>query len=399
MKTILIAKGGSAYRTRAEAERSSAVGEQGETEGVIHHLLECTDINLVYFGKYHGEVPDGLTVIEPDLSAFRGSMLPLDSEQQHGFANDIKALKHLEPQAFIHTAGYAPTFSMINNPNFATVQQAAINYTAPMHNVLNHFKIPRFVINNDPRTYPRDQEMSKGWPYSRPRALLDQKEDSWSKVVGGVKYACRSVHARAESWCHHPQRENTGQVSTVVISHCHIGDGIRTRGREASWHNVLDGYEPMPSVYGKGWEWYDGPINYKGILKPSEVYDEFRDACTTPVIAAVPGFYTGKPYVAISQGCIPLLYGDGVDPCTWDPKEMFSDLTSEYRIVKPGDYQRIVKQLRADTDLRAQMQRHWKNMCNPDWSLLDCLVEDFLNGMGIDTETWWDWYGGYQQTS
>ncbi len=385
MKTILIAKGGSVYRTRA-AQHGNATGEQGETEGVIRHLLERNDINLVYFGAYRGEVPDGLTVIAPDIDRMNNQWA-LGSDQEDGFRNDNTTLAHLNPCAFIQTAGYSPTFSMINNPNGATVQSAAIRYTAPMHNALNHFKIPRIVINNDPRTYPRDQEMSKGWPHSKPAALLDQCDKNWNKIVGGTHYRCRSVHARCESWAYHEPSlvENSDMFPAIVLAHAHFKTGIKN-GDQDAWDEVF----PLPDgtqVYGEGWEHYHKYSSYimPGKCKPENalVYLSNRTCC--PVVSHTPGFYTGKPWVLMSRGCIPVLHH------SYDPKYILLGKDSPMRIRKSGDFLSIANGLHRCKSEADSWREFWKIRLQPNWTLLDRLVDTIVEEKPISFET----FGGY----
>lgn len=391
-KTILIAKGGSVYRTRALASTAPPTGEQGETEGLIRHLLIRDDINLVYFGKYRGEVPKGLTVVDSELVNVK-SNFTLAKDQEIGFRIDIDAIEDFEPIAFIQTAGYSPTMSMIDNPRGATVQCAAINYTAPMLNIIEHFKLPRLVVNCDPRTYPRDQEMSMGWPYCRPAALLDQCYKTISKVVGSKKYTVRSVHARPESWGYHVRSSNTDENDCVIVAHAHIKDGCKQKMRGVSWHNVLDGSDYK--VYGKGWEHYEGynEDQFPGCIPPNEVYEKIRTHSFTPCVSAGHGFYTGKVYVAESQGCIPILYGDGSDPYTWDPLGLFIPLNSEIRIRKPGDLGRII---RMQSGHLKEVRALWRERCRPHWNVLDNMINDLLSGLDIKSPEWFELYGGYK---
>lgn len=395
---ILVTKSGSAFYTRRAASRASNVGEQGETEGTLRHLLERDDVRVVYFGAYRGEALDGLTVVEPDIEGH--DEWTTFARQKEGFENDVAALEPHGPfVGYLCVAGYSPTMSMIDNPKASTVQAQSVRYQAPMLNVLERFGLPRLVVNNDPRTYPKDQEMSLGWDRARPEALLDQCDDVKQVVVGGRSYTRRSVWARPESWAYHIRRENTDELPCVVIAHAHIGDGCKMRDRGYSWSNVL-GF-PRPDglrVYGRGWEHYPGydPEVMPGPVKPNEVMDILRTATCCPCVSAGPKFYTGKVYVCEAQGCVPLLYGDGADPFTWDPEGVIEPLDSPWRVVKPGDLLARVNLLRRSRADREERREFWREACRPRWDVLDRLVDDLLAGRDRTSPSWFRDYGGYR---
>jgi len=396
MKTLLIAKGGGVYRTRAEARKSSAVGEQGETEGTILHLLERRDVRLVYFGKYLGEVPRGLTVVQPHLQDL--NEMSTGAYQDECLAADVAELDEYAPfVGFVNVAGYSPTMSFINNPKQTTTQAACIRYTAPMLNAIQHFKLPRLVVNNDPRTYPKDQEMSMGWPWCVPAALLDQWAGTYSTVVGGVRYQRRSVYARAESWA--VPDVFLGLEKTVpctCVAHAHIYDGCKQRKREQSWHAVLDDpnmgwlVEHGFRLYGRGWARTPWSYLSPGVIKPDEVRAVLGQARYCPCVSAGSHFYTGKPWVLMAQECVPLLYGDGTDPYTWDPYGKMVPLDDPWRVTKPGDLSRLSK-MGPDSQLE-----RWRELLKPDFSLLDQMIDDLLDGETVGDDRWHELYGGYR---
>jgi hypothetical protein len=377
---ILVSKYGGLFCTREAAAKNSSSGEQGETEGLIRHLTKEHDV--LYFGRYEGKPL--CQVVEPNIKGFRETTTW--EQQCEGFRQDIAAVEAFQPQAYVMSAGYSVTMSMIQNPNSTTVQAASIRYTAPILNLLTHFELPRIVVNNDPRTYPKDQEMSLGWPYARPVALLDQGWGDVNCVVGGGRYIRRSVYAKAESWAHHLRRPNTREFPAVCIAHAHIHDGCKQKDRVGPWHNVLDGNDIW--VYGKGWEGFG--CNWQGCLDPAQVMDLLNRCDCCPCVAQKQ-FYTGKVYVCEAQGCVPLLYGDGSDPYTWDPLQQFLPFDSPWRIRKPGDLARIVDMTRAQYD---DMIGWWGDMCQPDWTKLDDMLSE-LETTDWRTRKWWERWGGY----
>lgn len=408
MNTLLICKMGSVYRTRARA--ASAVGEQGETEGVIHHLLKNKKIRLVYFGRYDGEVPEGLTVINPDVSGM--DEWASSEEQKKRWSNDIAALEPYAPFiGFIQVAGYSPTMSLIDNPNGATVQLASIKYSAPQLNVLMHFKIQRCMINCDPRNYPKDQEMSllgEVGDWVRPRALLDQCDAEYVTRIGGIRYCRISRYAGVELWAKlYPYKDVEKTRDCTIIAHAHIKDGVAATkstgpGRELAWKHVLAPIDDLLDlssrglyIYGKGWQHYTGALprnTYNGVIKPSQVEQVLAESKCGPIVAVMPRFYTGKIMVYLTQGCAPIFYGDGSEdhPHTYDPFARYLSLDSFCRIRKPGDLKIVVDMFCRNEQYRQQYIEELLSKTRPNWSLLDELVTDLIADRDLGTR-----YGGY----
>lgn len=374
---LLINKGGMVFRTRAANTGGSATGEVGETEGLIRHLV-ARGHDLVYFGRCVGELPCPIvqSCCPADLSEWSTS-----AYQKECFAEDIKNLEPYGPFAgLIQVCGYSPTFSHIDNPRGAIVQASGVRYSAPTLNVIQHFKLKRICVNNDPRTYPKDQEMSYGWDYCRPAALLDQCGGDTLQTVGGRKYIRRSVYAGCESWAYLDRLPNTHGECTVV-AHAHIKDGCKQAARDASWVNVLQG-TPY-KVYGKGWEHFSlyDDQRFMGPVNPSKVPGILSNSIASPCVAQE-NFYTGKPYVLWASGCVPILYGDGKDPYTWDPKEIFLPLNHPWRINRPGDLDRAI------SSIGPAHYEFWERALQPRWQVIDALVDDLLAGKELN-------YGGY----
>lgn len=398
---IIVTKSGGTFFTRTRAARNSSAGEQGETEGTLRHLLERKDVRIVYFGQYEGEVLPGLTVVRPNIDGLNENS---SAEDQYAlWEQDVADLTPHGPFiGYINVMGYSPTFSWIDNPKFAQIQANGVRYTGPMLNALQRFDLPRIVVNNDPRTYPKDQEMSFGWDFTRPVALLDQCKGDSNIVVGGKQYVKRSVWARAESWAYHIRGENTDEIPCTIIAHAHIGDGCgkgtHGRLRDEAWSIILgDGVPDGCKVYGRGWESYSGydPEVMPGPVKPNEVMDILRRSTCCPCVSAGRGFYTGKVYVCEAQGCIPLLFGRGGEPLTWDPYEKFLPFSSAWRIYCKHDLKAQVKLLRESEQLRADLRGQWHELCKPDYTMLDRVVNDLLAGRDWTTEDWFMDYGGY----
>lgn len=391
MKTIFVNKASMSFVTREEAARGSATGEQGDTEGWLRHIMRRGDFKVIYVGKTRGDMIGSGLCHEVYTTETRGISVYDGKEQQAQFDKDARELKHYEPVAMLQTAGPCYTMSWINNPKYTTVQEQSIHYGAPALNIMQQLRLPRVVINNDPRTYPRDQEMSLGWPFCRPAALLDQCQASGPMVVGGKQYTRKSVYAHCESWLYCPQRTNTRQFPLVVVAHCHVGDGCKQKGRDQTWQRILGDKSIWPehlAVFGQGWEHYSqyDPAFMKGKVNPQQALDLFNDSLCTPCIAAVPGFATGKGYVAISQGCIPLPVGD--DEYAWDWSGVACPLDSAYRIRKPGDFYRLADWIERDYAMHLET---WQEALKPRFQVLDNLLDDLQAGRRIDDGR----YGGY----
>lgn len=392
-RCVLVTKTGLSFTSREEARRGSAVGEQGETEGLMRRLVEM-GLRVVYLGKARGEVP-GVEFVQPCTSHLTEDSDP--REQENTLDSLAREVSEHEPLCAFNVCGPTATFSMIGNPKGSRVQAQGIHYTAPLLGVLHRLNLRRICVNNDPRTYPRDQEMSWGMPHCRPVALLDQCEDERVMTVGGIEYRRKSRYAACESWAWLPRdwsAPHEARIPCTIVAHAHIGDGCGQKRRDDAWWNVLGGRETWPDglrVYGAGWEHYRDydPEVMPGKVRPSEALELFGRARCTPCVAAAPGFYTGKPYVAMSMGCVPVLYGDGTDPYTWDPRGDLIGLGSAERVVRPGDLKRLAESF-SDEEVWSSVRDEWAKELRPRWQVLDELVDDLLHERELG-----DRYGGY----
>lgn len=413
MKSIIVTKYGSVFRPRSNLVGASKTGEQGETEGVIRHLLDRRDCQVVYFGQYRGDPFPGLIVVESDLSRVKevdgDPLLLSDDAQKAGFDNDMENVLQVcktQPAAMICVDGYAPTFSHVYNPTGATVQCAAINYCAPQLALLESLKIPRICISNDPRCVPRDQEMSFGWEWTRPQACLGQWDHRLpSRVIGGKRYDCRWVHARAESWAYLEQSDglpHADRADVNVIAHAHLEDGMRC-GSQKAWRQVLTDAPEGTRVWGKGWEAFAQPnqdsfdggnVQFMGPCRPGDVSALLDATLCCPVVSHTPEFYTGKPWVLAARGVVPLLFGDGEHSHTYDPKGLLMDVQhNPCRIVKPGDFKHRCELYESRPDLWQSDMNWWRDRLRPDFSLLDEVIDRLLDGTFVEDER----FGGYRR--
>jgi len=301
MATIVVSKYGMKFYSRDCTK--NAIGEQGETEGVLRHLVSAGH-RVLYFGKHEGEIP-GVTFLEPHLTDLDD--MSTAAHQEYLWSLDTQMVGDHKPDLALQINGMAPTFSWIDNPRGARLQSFAVRMCAPWLNILQSLKLKRTCINNDPRSYPRDQEMSYGWDYVRPSALLDQCATVKPMTVGGKQYSRVSMYAKAESFGWLPPRENKKLRDVVIVAHSHFDDSL---GSKATWPDLEKLLaETDCVVYGKGWEeteWHERwPEKFLGPVKPLEVLDIVNTAKASYVCDHTPGFKTGKPYVLTSQGCVP----------------------------------------------------------------------------------------------
>lgn len=307
---LLINKYGMKFYTREH--NRNAGGEQGETEGLMRYLVSAGH-EVYYFGVSKGEVP-GVTFITPHLEDLDHESTA--SHQQRLWDRDVEMIGDLGIEAAIQVNGLAPTFSWIDNPKGARLQAFTVRMCGPWLNILQRLKLPRWCVNNDPRSYPRDQEMSFGWEWARPRAMLDQWSCEKDIIVGGKPYTRRSVYAACESFGYLEHRENTGELPIVIVAHKHAWG---THKWELADRLIR---EFNCQCYGNGWP--------AGAVKPYEVFDIFRTAKCTYIDPHTVGFNTGKPYVAVSQGCVPCYTYDEIIRAMNDYEGAIAEARAKY---------------------------------------------------------------------
>ncbi len=408
--TILVSKMGTVTYTAEEqrkrpAKKSSA-GEQGTTLAVVDHLLGRGDLDVVFFGSWRGEVPRGLTHVEPDTTGMDEYLT--SREQRARWTVDLSHVLPLDPKLHVTVAGYASSRCDVGNDAVAAVQLCATRYTAPILNVMQRCKLPRIVILNDVRNVPQEGEMSLGWDRVRPVAVLSQRDKNWSRVIMGKRYDIREVYSAAEHWrdfVRLPPVEKT--LPCTVIGHAHMqeGKGKRLKGYNEVWHDILAPDEDVERlkfmdmrVYGSGWEHYDRYDSaYMGtLLKPHEVMEALAKSKTCPCAITGGELYTNKPRFCLAQGCLPLFYGDG-GPYTMDPLGKYIDLGSDLRIRQPGDLLRLVNFFDNNEKIRMNLVDSLWDKTTPDYSLLDECVDGLLAGRDTSTSSWRCTFGGYSR--
>lgn len=398
---LLVSKVGSVFHARDLG--SNAKGEQGETEGLMRHLIEQGH-EVIYFGRARGlERIHGVTYIESTRigpGMYLGQTYTYEDQCRAADIDEeqLRAIGAHEADAWIQVFGYSAP-SLMNNKTLATPQNAAILYIAPILMAQHRLRIPCIGVNNDPRTYLKSQEAANQWPDLLPIALLDQSEHEKQRIIGGVDVIQRARYAKCESWGYLESVENRRETLCTIVAHAHISDGCRKRARDDSWRNVLLGaFEELPEmrVYGKGWNHFsmydEYPDRFPGCIEGGAVAETLAACEFSPCVAADHGFYTGKPYVLVASGVVPLMYGDGTDPFTWDPLSQLVPFDHPTRVVNPGDLARVVRTLDYDEQLT-----WFKSILKPDFSVLDTCLDELQQGrLTQDPDGWWNDYGGYR---
>lgn len=359
MKTIIVNKMGLVFG------RENASGEQGETLAVIDRLMRRSDCHVLYFGTYQNIPCDGVQAYIAGLSE-----LSLASKQEAHWEYDIHNLKNYEIVAVITMAGYSGTMSCINNPNFATVQACGVRYAAPILNVIHRLAVPRIVINQDPRTYPREQEMSLMWPELIPCALLDQCNNTVYTTIGRQKYKRKSVYAAVESWAQFKPYNLPKDMLACMIAHKHSNNTIRRKTR--AWDVIIPVCKELGiPVHGNGWE-EEGYY----CVSPTEAMKLMSRSQYCPIVGLKPGFYSGKIHVVTQQKCCPLLW-DG-DEYAYDPF---------YRYIPPDSPLRFQTEKELLIALSKRMQ---PPSFKPSWAVFDQMIDDLLADKPFEGK-----YGGY----
>jgi len=412
--TVIITKMGSiCYTSEFNKTRRNrkqlTKGEQGTTEAVVHHLLSRDDINVLYFGQWRGDLPDGLAYIQSDIVGHNADTTV--ERQQEGFANDIAGINWLlkinnwsKPVAFVAIAGYASNIATVDNEWCITCQACAVRFTGPSINVMRHYNLPRITICSDTRNYPNEGEIAtEGWEALRSVALLSQRERYWIKSLQYDHWYVDEKYAAAEHWrlfdTKLPYDKTEKTVKCQIVAHAHMKDGKKLRGYDEAWRRILGGDWPEDlKVYGLGWKHFSmynegeffGDL-FPGIADMKEVFR--RSKCT--VITITGGeLYTNKARFALSQNCLPLFYGRG-EPFTMDPLGKYVDINSKWRVSKPGDLKKLVDHFDRNEDgRRFWIDKLWA-ATNPDYSMLDECISDIIDGRDRNDSSWRDKYGGY----
>jgi hypothetical protein len=397
---IIVTKLGAVLRTTDSG--SAPRGERGETEGLIKHLVD-EGHDVLYFGRVEGRLPPEVRVVVPHtdgLDPYSPAQLQYDMWQLD--AEAVASQGFCDVSCYIQVAGSTASF-MIDSPTYCTPRQIDVARTGPAKALAHRWKIPIIMVNNDPRTYPREVEMGTCWPEIAPVALLDNWANAKKRTIGGTQFEQRSVHAWSESWGVFPAIEKTTRSTFAVIcAQAHLATGVREEGRRQGWETCLSGALPDCEdfqVYGDGWDslWkvHDRLVLYGDKFHPPvggiEAMQLYAGARFSPCVGYEQN-RSGKAYMIVAAGCVPRLYGDGQDPHTWDRDGLVVPLDHPSRITS--------SQWHVDPINETEWQT-WRDEMRyrlvPRWDVLDaCLADLDMGLLTSDRDLWHERYGGYQ---
>lgn len=401
---IVVSKIGAVLRTRACG--STPRGEQGDTEGLVRHLV-TQGHRVTYFGRVKGELTSHH--VSPDLD----DMDPYSPAevQQEKFENDYEAVMNswpgFMPKLYLSMNGQTSGWVTLDNPNGVMVRELSLRYIGPALGLANRLSEDHGTViarsNADVRTYAREQELTTTWPAALPVALLDQQVLEVTQRIHGIPVRRKSVRGLVESWAYYEPVTNGAHrdISSVVIGHAHIGDGARLPGRDQCWRQILgDGaFEELPDllIWGGGWEYFSMHKDYidrfPGMVDSTAVMSMLAETVSTPVVPYSSTFYSSKPYLVAHAGCVPLFYGDGTQDFTFDAAGELEPLDSPLRLKKPGDLVQAVRLLRRDPTAGGNLLLRLQ----PNFSVVDQLVGDIESGLEPTSDLWWERYGGYRR--
>lgn len=399
---IIVTKIGTVFRTQEEIRKGghTASGEVGETEGLIRYLIKKGH-EVTYFGQFRGEIP-GLRVIQSHLKGI-DDMTTIPQQEAAWRIDEENLGKPGDYDLFFTVAGYAAARSFVTGKHI--LQAAGIRYLGPINNALRYLKAPRVLVNNDPRTYPRCQEIA-AHPELQPAAILDQIADaggrrSTPQILCGDQFMRHMRYAACESWAYLQQQPITTEgreLDCLLLAHAHVKDGIKQKTRLHALQQVVGDLSKFPyTIFGKGWQHYEPNSEGRVVepCKPGHVPWYLSQAFTCPVIQQK-NFYTGKPYVLVANGVVPLLYGDVNDPneYTADPRLLFS--RGIERITHPSDTIRMAETISRDEETYNQLIRDWRSRLTPRYDVLDGLLDHVNSGRPLP---FYEEFGGLERSN
>lgn len=401
---IMFCKTGAVLRLGATADNASPVGDQRDALGVLEYLLDKGH-DVCVFGCVHDEQNyahyPNFHCIKPDVSNLDQDSLIKDVDEKYDEA--AQKLIDWKPDICVNVGGMTPTTSYLGNPWMTSTQCFAIKYVGPALYALEKAKIPRLLIINDPRNYPREQEMTF-WKYNRPAAVLSQETTGIDRAIKGTKFRIHTVYSKAENWWSYGMDEvrhkNLRKYDCLIVAHSHMADGRLKKGRDEVWQNILGDCNFDFTLFGKGWESFSRYDKTKmlGPCKPGEVHAFLRQTKMGPMIPCAHGFNTGKMRVYAINGALPLLYGRGCH-LTYDVYQNYVPLTSGLRFETSDELRDLIKYWSNDEDGRRSVVEMLQEMTRPNFSKLDSCLHEFSLMQNWEQTTlkreWLADFGGY----
>lgn len=290
----------------ADNHKASPVAGNQDALGVLRYLKDSQH-EVCVFGMAQGDF--GCPVFNVNMSGLDDlDDPPLFHERADAAIAELAAWK---PDVCLNVAGAAPTISDPANEWGVRCQMWATRTVMPCLKACHVLDLPRHVIINDPRNYPKDHEMHY-WPRAVPASLLSQRPSEFTRIVRGRKQRLVEVDASAENWWSYgtPYLEPyaVAQVpAIIVLAHSHINDKrVNGNGRRGTtWEAVLNSCTEDFAIYGSGWEETGWADKHRGLLKHDEVQDKLRHYSSGPMIPIESNFNTGKLREYVLAGCTP----------------------------------------------------------------------------------------------
>lgn len=418
--TVAIIRTGSPYFVSGGG--ASARGEL-DTDGFLRYLLTRDDLDVVFFGSIRGDYEclrdAGLHVIDIDekwQGYGPGELTFLSDEAlRERFDPYVQELAAMEPVCFVESAGPTPSWSWSENPNFASVYDFAIRWSAPPLYAMHMIQAPRYTVVTDPKCYKRDLEMSLMWPECIPRAVLSQEDRVFDKTIGGTPYKVHAAYAACEYWftawlhqwvnleeCFHQPDGHSGyQHDLHIAANAHLTENRLPKGRTDLWGDILRRCPPDETrVCGAGWDkhplYEERPDMFVGVLKTfEEVLTHMASGRGSPMIPQWPGFNSTKIRLHAMMGSCPYPFGgeDYFHPMTYDRKERVLSLSHPARWIDgPPD---LSSSQRCDT-IHLVLEKTKPNFSKLD-ALVDRTIESRRAGVPIkfESDEWLSQFGGY----
>lgn len=373
-----------------DTARANPTGEQNDATGVARALRDAGH-EVCVFAKANGTI-DGCHHIDWDWKA-----LGLDSTNPYpAYDVVLSQIEAWQPDVIVEIAGAAPTMSTVDNHKGVSVFEFAIRYYGMALYTYHKLKLPRIIVLNDPRSYSKDQEMTR-WPECIPAAVLSQFAQHKSQVIDGQKYEVKAVYAGCENWWSWdwPYAAIGERHDVNIIAHSHLKDGRLLKNREDVWNWILNGVTFDYKVFGKGWELADSydPDVHLGPVKPDVVHMILQQTVAGPMIPIMEGWLTAKLRQYLVNGALPLPYGRGQEVALkYDKSCIHVEDDSPIRFSDAGELNVLVERARKDARWRVDMIEKYRDKTKPDFKLLFECVEHFGRGGLQDFER----FGGYR---
>lgn len=383
-------------------DQQGARGDQ-DTVPIIQYLLDAGH-DIVLFGPWRGELPEGLRGVFVDTSLFNEK----SSREEILEAIDpaVEQLRQYDPKFCLEFWGPPPTWSCPWNPNGARVFGFGTRYSLPMLYAIEQLQLERYGIVTDPKCYKRDLEMATMWRHIEPRAVLSQEERTFKRETQGVKYTCHIKYAACEFWLTRGMERLEPvpkEFPCGIAANTHIGKtGLSTFiDRFPLWREILDDCPDGTALCGTGWpeafthQTDAERFNFFGELPTmGDVLDLLNRCVGGPMIPQWPGFNSTKPRLYALANCVPMLYGNGKQKYTYDRDERITPLTSMWRWPNGLDLFKLGMGWQGTNEyLEYILER-----TEPNFSMLDDLIDGGYAGGyrgASNKDAWIKKFGGY----